>query len=174
MENTFRIDMHKKIITTLLLGLLTLPAYGAIYDLTSTIDGFQSDTLSSGTGSASMSYDDLSGLFSWDISWSGMSGPATAMHFHGPAAPGVSAGVEVNIGAISGLTSPSAGSTTISSAQGADLLAELWYINIHTAEFGGGEIRGQVEVSAVPLPAAVWFFGTGLVSLFAARKYKAA
>ena len=26
----------------------------------------------------------------------------------------------------------------------ADLMAGLWYINLHTAEYPGGEIRGQV------------------------------
>ena len=122
------------------------------------------------TGFASMAFDDTSNLLSWDISWSGLSGPATGMHFHGPAAPGVNAGVAVNIGSISGLNSPSIGSANITDAQATDLLAGLWYINIHTVAFPGGEIRGQVGV--VPVPAAVWLFGSGLLGLvgFARRK----
>jgi hypothetical protein len=45
-----------------------------------------------GTGSASGSVDDVSGDLAWNISFAGLTGPVTAMHFHGPAAPGVNAG----------------------------------------------------------------------------------
>lgn len=156
----------------MLLGLFTLPAYGTVYGLTSTMDGIQSGTGSPGTGSATMNYDDVSGLFSWDISRGGLIGSETIMHFHGPAAPCANAGVQIDFGSISGTSSPSNGSTTIIASQGSELLADLWYINIHTNANPTGEIRGQVNV--VPLPAAVWFFGTGLLSLLAARKYKTA
>src|SRR5205085_4820168 len=37
----------------------------------------------------------------------------------------------------------------ISAAQVADLRAGLFYFNIHTANFGGGEIRGQIAFAAV-------------------------
>ncbi len=86
-----------------------------------------------------MTLDDVSDLLSWDVSWSALSGPATAMHCHGPAPAGVNAGVQVNIGAISGLTSPSIDSATITASQANDLLAGLWYIDIHTATYPGGD-----------------------------------
>lgn len=35
-------------------------------------------------------------------------------------------------------------STALDAAQEADLLANLYYVNIHTADFSGGEIRGQL------------------------------
>ena len=166
----------KRIVLASLIGVLALPASASIVNLNATIDASQvvgGGSTSLGTGSATMTLDDVTNLFNWDISWSGLSGPATAMHFHGPAAAGVNAGVQVNIGAISGLTSPSIGSTTISGAQATDLLAGLWYINIHTATYPGGEIRGQVGV--VPIPATVWLFGSGLLGLVGmARRKKAA
>ena len=119
-----------------------------------------------------MMLDDVTNLFSWDISWSGLSAPASAMHFHGPAPAGSNAGVQLNIGAISGLTSPSIGSSTITGDQASDLLAGLWYINIHTSTYAGGEIRGQVQV--VPIPAAVWLFASGLFGLIGVARRKAA
>ena len=96
---------------------------------------------SDGTGSAQLALD--GNTLSWDIEWSGLSGDATAMHFHGPANIGENAGVAQNIGGVSGLTSPSAGSATLTNEMAADFSAGLWYINIHTAMYPGGEIRGQ-------------------------------
>ncbi len=134
---------------------VALPLEAAMFDLAAVINGAQANagvgTGSPGTGSATVQYDDVTNLMSWDISWSGLLAPETVMHFHGPANPTQNAGVQVNFGAISGLSSPSIGSTTISTAQATDLLADLWYINIHTSQFPGGEIRGQVLL--VPEPA---------------------
>ena len=123
-----------------------------------------------GSGTAVITFDDVSKLLSWDINFSGLTGPAISMHFHGPAPAGTNAGVRVNVGNISGLTSPSMGSTTITDAAWeTELLSGLWYLNIHTAMYGGGEIRGQVEV--VPVPAAVWLMFSGLAGLaLAARR----
>jgi hypothetical protein len=111
----------------------------------------------SGTGFADITFDDVSKLLSWDLSWSGLSSPAVASHFHGPALPNQSAGVQVSIAIGS---NPSLGSATLNASQESDLLAGLWYVNIHTTPFLGGEIRGQVNV--VPIPAAIWLFGSGL------------
>ena len=156
----------------LLGGLLSLPAGAAIINLTATIDGAQANagagTGSLATGSATMTLDDVTNLFSWNISWTSNlllngAGSETVMHFHGPAPAGVNAGVQVDFGGISGTTSPSIGSSTILAAQETDLLAGLWYINIHTTAFPGGEIRGQVGV--VPLPAAALLFLSGLAGL---------
>lgn len=164
-------------VMTSIFMLLSNPVGAAVIPLEATIDGAQANagagTGSPGTGFATMALDDTTNLFSWNISWSGLVGTETVMHFHGPALPGQNAGVQVNFGAISGTSSPSIGSTTISNPQAADLLAGLWYINIHTDLFAGGEIRGQVQV--VPIPAALWLFGSGLLGLigFARRKQSA-
>ena len=40
--------------------------------------------------------------------------------------------------------SPAKGTATLTDAQAADLMAGNWYVNVHTAEHRGGEIRGQV------------------------------
>ncbi|MCH9672784.1 MAG: CHRD domain-containing protein [Gammaproteobacteria bacterium] len=142
-------------------------ANATLINFAAQIDGFQAN-MGAGTGSpangvASMLLDDITNDFSWDISWSGLQGVITVAHFHGPAGPGVNAGVEIDIGAISGLASPSIGMANLSAAQAADLQAGLWYINIHSDLFPGGEIRGQVL--QVPEPTSVALFGLGLLGL---------
>src|SRR6266849_3536623 len=93
-------------------------------------------------GDAAVTYDTTSKQATWQITYSGLSGPPTAAHFHGPAQPGANAGVAVPIPNVA--TSPAQGSATLTDAQAADLLAGRYYINIHTAANPAGEIRGQV------------------------------
>ena len=97
---------------------------------------------SAATGTADLDYDPASKKLSWKLSYSGLSGPATAAHFHGPAEAGKNAGVAVAIP--NATSSPAEGSATLTDAQAADLVAGKYYVNIHTAANPGGEIRGQV------------------------------
>jgi hypothetical protein len=91
---------------------------------------------------ADIDYDAASKKLTWKLTYSGLTGPATAAHFHGPAEAGKNAGVAV---AIPGATaSPAEGSATLTDAQAADLIAGKYYVNVHTAANPGGEIRGQV------------------------------
>ncbi len=43
------------------------------------------------------------------------------------------------------------------------------YLNIHTTTFPGGEIRGFLQPAAVPLPSAIWLFGS-IVGLFSLNR----
>lgn len=97
---------------------------------------------SAGTGTADIDYDAASKKLTWKLSYTGLSGPATAAHFHGPAEPGKNAGVAVAIPNAG--SNPAEGSATLTDAQAADLLAGKYYVNVHTAANPGGEIRGQV------------------------------
>jgi len=96
---------------------------------------------SAGKGTADIDYDQASKKLSWKLTYSGLSGPATAAHFHGPAEPGKNAGVAVPI---TNTASGSEGSATLTDAQAADLMAGKYYVNVHTEANKGGEIRGQV------------------------------
>ena len=97
-------------------------------------------TDSTATGTATVDVDTATKELKWTIQHSGLTGDATAAHFHGPAAVGENAGPAVDI---SGKIE--SGSATLTDAQLADLQAGKLYINIHTAKFPDGEIRGQVE-----------------------------
>jgi CHRD domain len=97
---------------------------------------------SKGTGAVDAKYDTTSKKFSWTITYSGLTGPATAAHFHGPAAAGANA---PPVAPLSGnLASPIRGDTTLTDLQAADLQAGRWYFNVHTAAHKDGELRGQV------------------------------
>ena len=95
-----------------------------------------------GKGTADGSFDTVSHKLDYTLSWSGLSGPATMAHFHGPAAAGVNAGVVVPLG--NNPISPLGGSATLTDAQAAQLQAGLWYVNVHTSAHPKGEIRGQM------------------------------
>ena len=87
---------------------------GIFYEFEFVIDADQqvppNDSEGIGFGFVTLVDETLSFLLSWDISWSDLSGPVTGMHFHGPADFGMVAGIQVDIGAISGLTGSSIGS----------------------------------------------------------------
>jgi hypothetical protein len=92
-------------------------------------------TDSKGSGSVTATFDTASKKLSWKGSVSGLSGPATAAHFHS-GEPGTNGG-----GADKGAFE---GSATLTDAQADELLAGKWYVNVHTAANKGGEVRGQV------------------------------
>ena len=128
------------------LASISMSSHATIITLNASIDGAQAmtgaGTGSTATGTASMLFDDATNEFSWDISWMGLSSNVSAAHFHGPALPNQSGGVQIPIDFSS---NPTSGSVSITAAQATDLLAGLWYVNIHTVNFGGGEIRGQIN-----------------------------
>jgi hypothetical protein len=99
---------------------------------------------SQGNGSVDAVFNKETSQFRWKANFSGLSGPATAAHFHGPAAIGANAGVALPWTAP--IRSPLEGSATLTPAQAADLLAGRWYANVHTAANPGGEVRGQMTV----------------------------
>jgi CHRD domain len=95
-----------------------------------------------GIGTLEASLNGQSNQLSWTITYSELSGPPTAGHFHGPAIGGQNAGVTVPLSGA--LTSPIKGVATLTAAQATELMAGKWYINLHTAAYPDGEIRGQI------------------------------
>lgn len=97
------------------------------------------------TGAAEVMFNENTNKVSWKITFNGLTGSATAGHIHGPAAVGQNAGVVIpfsgNMNA-----QPVMGEATVTRAQYADMAAGLYYVNIHTAQFPGGEIRGQLRL----------------------------
>jgi hypothetical protein len=135
----------RTMLATLALGAAVAFAGPAFADkMKATLDGASQvpANTSAGKGAADIDYDPASKKLSWKVTYSGLSGPATAAHFHGPAAAGANAGVKVPIP--NATSSPVEGSVTLTDEQAADLVAGKYYVNIHTAANPGGEIRGQV------------------------------
>jgi hypothetical protein len=96
---------------------------------------------SKGTGEAKVAFDTDSKTLIWTVTYSGLSGPATMAHFHGPAPVGKAAPVVVNF---QPFESPIRGSAVLTQGQIDQLMNGLWYVNVHTALHPPGEIRGQV------------------------------
>lgn len=120
------------------------PATAEMMKLSATLEAAQEvpPNDSAGKGTAEVTFDSDSQKLDWTIEYSGLTGEATAAHFHGPAAKGENAGVAVPI---EDTKSGASGTSTLTDAQAADLVAGRLYINIHTAAHPDGEIRGQVE-----------------------------
>jgi hypothetical protein len=125
-----------------------------------------------------------------------------AAHIHAPAAPGTNAGVVWGFfgapfndnnpndfvltpfasgvgGTFSGKWDAPEGNNTTLAAQVPNLLAGLAYINFHTVQFGGGEIRGQIiPPAAVPdAGSSALLFAVsilGLLGVFEVRSQLAA
>jgi hypothetical protein len=97
---------------------------------------------STGTGDVVATLDTATKKLTYTLTYIGLSGPATAAHFHGPADAGANAGVAVPIG--TNPPSPITNTVTLTDAQISDLEAGKWYANVHTAANPGGEIRGQM------------------------------
>jgi len=135
----------KTVLATLALGAAVAYAGSAFADkMKATLDGAAEvpPVTTAGKGTADVDFDPATKKLTWKVTHSGLSGPATAAHFHGPAEPGKNAGVAVAIP--NAASSPAEGTATLTDAQAADLAAGKYYINIHTAANPAGEIRGQV------------------------------
>lgn len=100
-----------------------------------------------GMGTIEGRYDTTKRSLQYKVTWTGLSGEATAAHFHGPASPGENAppmqDITITVNGTSGIGEAT---VTASSELHAALMAGKVYYNIHTADFPEGEIRGQVQL----------------------------
>jgi Cu/Zn superoxide dismutase len=127
---------------------------------TATLTGAQEvpPVASSGTGAGSVLLNAAEDQILVDMSFAGLTSNAGAAHIHGPAAAGSTAGVLFDFSAVTpAATSGSIPRQTfaITAAQVAQLRAGELYFNIHTGNFGDGEIRGQIGPAPVQKFTAV-------------------
>jgi CHRD domain len=115
-----------------------------IVDLTGQLSGMNEipSNSSMGKGTVEAMFNKETAVLTWTVTYSGLSGPATAAHFHGPAPAESTAGVV--LGFKGSVESPIKGMATLTPEQSKDLLAGKWYVNIHTKANPGGEVRAQV------------------------------
>ena len=82
------------------------------------------------------------GLLQWKLSFSGLSGPVRGASFHSPGMGGEVAPAVLSLGR--SVLSPSEGRAMLTPHQRADLLTGQWYVNLTTASYPEGELRGQL------------------------------
>jgi hypothetical protein len=125
---------------------------GEVVEYTADLDGAQEvpPVVTNGTGSATL--ERTGNVLTFDVMASGLTGPLTLAHFHNAPA-GQDGGVIFNLtdmieednGQISIV-----GEWTLTNAELAQLDGGTLYINLHTAQFPDGEIRGQVDMVEAP------------------------
>ena len=185
----------------LVLAVLMLSAVAKADQLvfTTTLTGAQEvpPTGSPGIGSALVTLDTATNLLTVNVSFAGLGSPTIASHIHCCTPPGANAMVATTVPTFPGfplgvttgtylmtfdLTLAStynpafitAHGGTVAGAQAAfiaGLTSGQTYFNIHTSQFPGGEIRGQLQ--AVPEPASLLLLSTGIVAAAGTlRKYR--
>ncbi len=98
-----------------------------------------------GTGSGTLT---LSGsTLAYSIRYEGLTSAAAMAHIHGPADAAQSAGVLAPLEGAAGTAGTLSGSVTLTAEQISALMQGKTYVNIHTANHGSGEIRGQIRLT---------------------------
>lgn len=111
---------------------------------TATLNGASEvpSTTSTATGTANFTYDKTTYILTGTVTFSGLT--AVAGHIH-KGAVGVAGGVIFPLSTATPLTSPiNFTSPPLDATQRADLLANMYYVNLHSVAFSGGEVRGQL------------------------------
>jgi hypothetical protein len=160
-----------------LMGLLVLPALVQAQSFIANLDGAQ-DGGGGRTGSGLINLTLTGTTFTFNGSFSGLSGTVSSggFHIHAPAPagqnasvlyplfPSITLGADGKSGTINGSQALVAGQLTFDiPTQINQLNNGLWYFNIHTSTFGGGEIRGQIL--PVPEPSTLALVGLGIGGL---------
>jgi hypothetical protein len=129
------------------MGAWTAPSKAASQSFKVTLNGAQQvpPVQTAATGTAELTYDPATRVLTWTLNYSGLSGPATMAHFHGPAAAGKNGPPVIWLSPKgSPVQAPVKGEATLTPEQAQQFSAGEWYINVHTQDHQAGEIRGQV------------------------------
>lgn len=187
-------SMKKVLFAAALVALSANAAQGAPITYTAALSGLNEipPVATTGTGSATVTYDPVTHLLGLDINFANLVSPTTTAHIHCCAPqPANNAGVATTtptfVGFPLGVTSgtyvntldltlassynPSfvnnfaGGSLAVAEALlAAGLGNNMAYLNIHTSLNPGGEIRGQIQVPVPDKTATIGLLGIGLVA----------
>lgn len=100
-----------------------------------------------GKGYARVFVNAATNTYTFTVVFEGLSSAQTLSHIHAPAAIGVNAGVAINLGTVGGTSGTITGGGSITNTQIAQLRAHQGYVNVHTSNFPGGELRGQLGIN---------------------------
>lgn len=145
-------------------------SFGVLWTFSTDLSGLLETppNASPGTGLATGTYDDVSRLLTIDVTASGVTSDFFAGHIH--RAPfGVAGPIVFPLTNLAGGTNwMSHEMPVLTAAQDADIKSGLYYVNLHTQTFPGGELRGQIQL--VPEPASLAALGFGGLLLIRRRR----
>lgn len=120
-----------------------------------------------GFGNATVTFDDVSGQMTVDGTFTALSANAIFAHVHccapqgSPGQSGTTAPPVIDLSITSAQFGTFGGTGVIPQDKIDDVLAGLSYLNVHSLQNLGGEVRGQI----VPEPATALLGGIGLAGL---------
>ena len=128
--------------------ILTLSAAAKAEIFTAYLSGAQENPAvpTTATGYARIVVNESTGSLTFTVVFNNLSSNQTLSHIHAPAPLGQNVGVAINFGAVGGTSGTITGTTTITPTQLSQLRQHLGYVNVHSANFPAGEIRGQLGV----------------------------
>jgi hypothetical protein len=98
-----------------------------------------------GAATADLTYDPVTRVLTWTLSYTALSSPIITAQFHGPAQPSKNAPPAVALVKQGGpVENPIAGQATLTPEQAQQFANGEWYINIETQNHPEGEVRGQI------------------------------
>lgn len=141
--------MNKKLNLSILIAVVVLAFSGAARAETffAYLSGAQENpaVATSATGYARVVLNESTQTINYTVVYTGLSSAQTAGHIH-TAALGVNGPVTIGFAVVGGTAGTITGSSAITAPQIATLRAHGMYVNIHTTNNAGGEIRGQLGV----------------------------
>jgi CHRD domain/FG-GAP-like repeat len=140
--------MNKKFKSLLVAAIFTIALSGAVkaetfYAYLNSAQEVPANA-STATGYARVVLNESAGTIAFTVVFNNLSSNQAASHIHAPSAIGVNSPVVINFGAVGGTSGTITGTAAITPTQISQLRAHLGYVNVHSANFPGGEIRGQL------------------------------
>jgi hypothetical protein len=101
----------------------------------------------SATGYARVVVNQSAGTLTFTVVFTNLSSAQILSHIHAPGALGATAPVTIDFGTVGGTSGTISGTRSITPTQLAQIRQHLGYVNVHSSNFPGGEIRGQLGIN---------------------------
>lgn len=102
-------------------------------------------TESPGSGRVDFVLDRATLKFDWTVHFKDLTSAPTGMHVHGPQTPGGEAGILFDLTPANAVKDGATGTINLNDGQLIYLINDRMYVNLHTAKYPAGELRGSIR-----------------------------